>query len=250
MDRQDLITWIDQYLLDELKDEELSRFRQRLQTDAVLRQELEFQQALLRQARQVGRQALRQQLKGMHHRLELPWPVANPAAEYPAGAQQHGRPQARLQLRPKKFAKFFLYSLAASLALVMTVSLTWFFVFRSAPGPELARRGDPAITDPLRPERALVPLEGPEGTQNFGFGGARGKDTALAVLIYAGAPEVRYYRFDDTLRLYGAFAAGRLALRFDPKSAQYTLREDTAFYLLQRYQPRQPLQAISARAAR
>ena len=69
--------WIDQYLLHQLKEEELDLFHQYLQTDPQFRQEVEVQRALLLQARKVGREAQRRQLQEMHQRLALPWPVTS-----------------------------------------------------------------------------------------------------------------------------------------------------------------------------
>lgn len=234
MERQDLIAWIDQYLLDELQGEELSRFRQRLETDAGFRQEVERQRALFRQARQVGRQALRRQLQQMHQRLQVPWPVADTDADsLPA------RPQPPLQLRPKRSTRVSRYTLAASIALLLVAGFCWYLLYWQAPSPDTALHRRPA--QPISPERVRIRLEGSDAPAGFGFGDAGGKDAAMYVLIYPAGQQTRAYRFDDTLRLYGAFVPSRLALRLDPNTGAYTLREDSLLYPLQRYRPRQAL---------
>jgi hypothetical protein len=260
MDRQALMEWIDQYLLDELKDEELDRFRQRLQSDAGFRQQVEMQQAIIRQTRKVGRVALRQQLREMHQRLALPWPVENPEENYqaaPPPEEQTERDRAgrsplyaimaylallQAQLRRRSLGRFSYYTIAASISLLLSASLIAYFLYRGAPTSQIARQSSPVSKEAITAHLAILPLEQKDVAPGFGFGGAGESDNTVAVLIYPVQQEGRSYRFDDTLRLYGAFVPARLALRFDPKAEGYALREDSVFYPLQRFRPRQALQ--------
>jgi hypothetical protein len=260
MDRQNLMEWIDQYLLDELKDEELDRFRQRLQSDAGFRQQVEMQQVIFRQTQKAGRLALRQQLKEMHHRLALPWPVENPEENYQATTQPEEQTEQdkagrfplyaimaylallQAQLRRRSFGRFSYYTIAASISLLLSASIIAYFLYRGAPTSPVAQQSSPVSKEAITPQLATIRLESRGVPPDLGFGGAGAKDKTVAVLIYAVQQGGKSYRFDDTLRLYGAFVPARLALRFDPKTEGYTLREDSVFYPLQRFRPRQALQ--------
>lgn len=259
MDRQTRMEWIDRYLLDELKDEELDQFRQRLQSDAGFRQQVELQQAIFRQTRKIGQEELRQQLKEMHHRLAPPWPVESPEASYqaapPPEEQAEGGRAGRYpwyaimaylallqaQLRRRRVGRFSWYTITASFSLLLSASLIAFFLYRGTPTQQTAGGSGPGSTLEATPHLALVRLESGGGAPDLGFGGTAEKDTAIAVLLYPARGRARFYRFDDTLRLYGAFVPARLALRVDPQTGGYTLREDSLLFPLQRYRPRQVL---------
>jgi hypothetical protein len=264
MDRQHLTEWIDQYLLDELKEEELNQFRQRLQTDADFRQEVERQQAVFLQARKVGREALRGRLKEMHQRLALPWPVENVAADGPAAPQPEQEAEQdrvargalaamvaylalwQAQFRHRRVGRFSWYTITASISLLLSASIIAYFLYWGNLTLPTARRSGPGSPLEASAQLAYIQLESgdglEEGSRGLGLGGPSDKDTAVAVLIYPAPKGPRTYRFDDTLRLYGAFVPARLALRFQQETARYSLREDSLLYLLERFQPRQALQ--------
>jgi hypothetical protein len=71
-----------------------------------------------------------------------------------------------------------------------------------------------------------MPLDRIGKSQHLGFGGANGKDTTVAILIYEASAGSRSYSFDDTLRLYGSFSPAQLTLQLDQQTGQYVLREN------------------------
>lgn len=234
MDNQNRTEWIDQYLLGELKDNELIQFKQQMKTDANFRQEVEVQKALFLQARKVGRDAMREQLKDMHQRLELSWPV-----ESTLRTQQ--KPVVLPVPNRKRFRNFQYYTIAASITLLLIASLIGYFLYTGSPPNTIAQRKNATGTKSVTPRLFYIRLEQSGATQNFGFGGTAGTDTTVAVLIYPAEKGGKSYQFDDTLRLYGSFVPARLSLRYDQNTGQYIIREDSVWYPLQRYRVQQAL---------
>lgn len=234
MDDRKRAEWIDQYLMDQLSEAELRQFNHYLQTEHGFRQELEVQQALFLQARKVGREALRRQLKSLHQSLESPWPVKTyqaPPGE--SGGGHRAGPSWNAVLRFPRLA------LAATLVLVLLAAGLAYL--RYTQPPDRLARPVPGTGNPGgKPQLAHIRLQVVTENQNLGFAGA-GADTTVAVLLYRGETGSRSYRFDDTLRLYGPFEPARLRLQEEETSGRYTLREDSLYYPLQRYHARQAL---------
>lgn len=239
MDNQKRSEWIDQYLLGELKDGELDQFQQQLQTDANFKQEVEVQKTIFLQARKVGRDAMRQQLKELHQRPDLRLPGDNILrSKKKAMKLKTIVPPA---LNPKRTRIYQYYALAASIALLLVVSFLVYFLYPTAPANNMAQRNNATAKESIRPQLFIIRLEKSGDTRNFGFGGTDEKDTTVAVLIYPAEKGSKSYQFNDTLRLYGRFVPERFSLQYIQNTGQYMLREGSVLYPLQRYHPQQAL---------
>lgn len=228
--------WIDRYLQGDLEKKERERFAHRLQHDEEFRREVEMQQAIAREARKIGREAFREELKELGQRLDLPWPEPTTfSSKAPTNLNGDGFKQ-----KPFWFTIRYQVAAAAVLLLLATAALGYWYYARPS-GSSTAREERVRQPQENNPQLALIPWEIRGKEPDLGFSGSS-QDSSIAVLIYPEVASGRTYQFDDTLRLHGHFTPSRLRLLYDREAEQYRLREGTTVYPLQRYHSRQPLQ--------
>jgi hypothetical protein len=209
---------IEQYWLGRLQGEELQNFTFRMQADAAFYQEVMLQQSIMAQAREVGREDMRRELKQMHQRLGL---EELPAKELPT-RQLH----------------FPYLAVAASLLILfISAAILYFSYFKpSDTGPVTT------VVQPLPAQQVKIRFQVIGGAPDMGFSGVN-KDSLTTVLMYPAVSSLPAYQFDDTLHLFGDFSTQQLRLQYNQEKEQYILFADSLAYPLQRYQPRQILQA-------
>lgn len=205
---------IDQYLLDQLDAPARQVVENRIQTDARFAEEVAVQRAIVRQARWLGREGLRQQLKTIA--------AANAQTPESVGATPV------IPLHSARSIWPYL-AIAASLLLIMGI---WFWDTQSTGSGHggTSTESSVAVTIPLI-QSGSVPA--------MGFA-TRSDTTEITVLVYPG-PTSGQYRFDDTLRLYGPFDPAKLSVTYLPDSAVYRLHVGSNVFPLERYKARQPL---------
>ncbi|PSR53065.1 hypothetical protein AHMF7605_05755 [Adhaeribacter arboris] len=209
--------WIERYLLGELQGEELEKFIYRLHRDNTFRQEVTVQRSIVDQAHVIGREDLRQDLKSLHRQL--------------------GFNKGENNKQEKNTSSFNFYAVAASILLLLAATAVFYFAYHpSEKTPTVAQVKTPELSS--QPQHLNIKYQIIGQDPAIGFSGTNTDSNTTILLYQASSPA---YRFDDTLRLYGNFAAKQLTLQYNQSKEQYTLLIDSLSYPLQRYRPKQAL---------
>jgi hypothetical protein len=209
---------IEQYWLGRLQGEELQHFTFRLQADAAFYREVMLQKTIMEQAKEVGREDMRLELKRMHQQLGL------------------GEEKVRqLNSRPTHFPYM---AIAASIIIVLiSTAVLYFSYFKQTDTGNIT-----GVVQPLPAQQVKIRFQLIGGAPDMGFSGVA-KDSLTTILLYPAVSSSPAYQFDDTLHLFGDFSYQTLTLQYNQEKEQYILFSDSLAYPLQRFQPRQALQA-------
>ena len=139
---------------------------------------------------------------------------------------------------PTRQLHFPYMAVAASLVILFISAAILYFSYFKQPGSGPAT----AVVQPLPAQQVKIRFQVIGGAPDMGFSGVN-KDSLTTILLYPAVSSSPAYQFDDTLHLFGEFSTQQLRLQYNPEKEQYILFADSLAYPLQRFQPRQTLQA-------
>ncbi|MBC7919830.1 MAG: hypothetical protein H7Z75_01945 [Ferruginibacter sp.] len=122
---------IEQYLLGELVHDRLQEVEVRLITDERFRQEVDVQRAIVRQAKKMGREELRQRLQRLEERLNPPT-GQGPDGETRQVAPHPAAAPTPANTHPNPFRSF---AIAASVLLVLVAGMVYLCKQQDSPSP-------------------------------------------------------------------------------------------------------------------